>query len=233
MVGRVVMPLLGMLLLCTGLGVAPLGAPRLHVARTPMQPRVAVARMVSPTTPIDYTFLNETVFARGIEKAKGTKLINVLAAAEYYTTGDLLAANPETFRSSLHNIGVVGSYQNTLCNWQTKELQARDRPLPGPTCTLDSRPGRPTPLSVSRAQGAKPRPCLHHATRPPSPRPMPTPSPPPSPRDETRLHHAFPPHPWSAGFCGEARGPRLALGANIVVVVVFTEFLTRNIRPTG
>merc|ERR1711865_351381 len=106
-----------------GLGVAPLGAPRLHVARTSMQPRAVVARMVSLTTPIDYTFLNEKVFTGGIEEAKGTKLINVLAAAEYHTAGDLLAANPETFRSSLHNIGVVESYQDTLCNWQTKELQ--------------------------------------------------------------------------------------------------------------
>ena len=153
------MPLLGMLLLRTGLGVAPLGAPRLHVARTPMQPRAAVARMVSPTALIDYTFLNEIVFAEGIEKAKGKTLISVLAEAEYHTAGDLLAANRETFRSSLQNIGVAESYQDTLCNWQTKELQARDRPLPGPTCTLDSRPGRQTPLSVSRAQRAKPRPC--------------------------------------------------------------------------
>ena len=144
MVVRVLVPLLGMLLLCTGLGVAPLGAPRLHVARTPMQPRAAVARMVPLTTPIDYKFLNEKVFTKGIDEAKCTILINVLAAAEYHTAGDLLAANPETFRSSLHNIGVVESYQDTLCNWQTKELQARDRPLPGPTCTL-------TP-----AQGAKP-----------------------------------------------------------------------------
>ena len=159
MVGRVVMPLLGMLLLCTGLGVAPLGAPRLHVARTSMQPRAAVARMVPLTTPINYKFLNKTVFTKGIEEAKCTILINVLAGAEYHTVRDLLAANPETFRSSLHNIGVVESYQDTLCNWQTKELQARDRPLPGPTCTLDSRPGRQTPLSVSRAQRAKPRPC--------------------------------------------------------------------------
>ena len=157
MVVRVLVPLLGMLLLCTGLGVAPLGAPRLHVARTSMQPRAAVARMVSLTTPIDYTFLNEKVFTRGIDEAKCTILINVLAAAEYHTAGDILAANPETFRSSLHNIGVVESYQDTLCNWQTKELQARDRPLPGPTCTHDSRPGRQTPLSVSRAQRAKPR----------------------------------------------------------------------------
>ena len=157
MVGRVVMPLLGMLLLCTGLGVAPLGAPRLHVARTSMQPRAAVARMVPLTTPINYKFLNKTVFTKGIEEAKCTILINVLAGAEYHTVRDLLAANPETFRSSLHNIGVVESYQDTLCNWQTKELQARDRPLPGPTCTLDSRPGRQTPLSVSRAQRAKPR----------------------------------------------------------------------------
>ena len=84
--------------------------------------------MISLTTPIDCGFLNKTVFAGGIEKAKGTKLVNVLAAAEYHTAGDLLAANPETFRSSLHNIGVVESYQDTLCNWQTKELQARDRP---------------------------------------------------------------------------------------------------------
>ena len=124
-----------------------------------MQPRAAVARMVSPTALIDYTFLNEIVFAEGIEKAKGTTLISVLAEAEYHTAGDLLAANRETFRSSLQNIGVAESYQDTLCNWQTKELQARDRPLPGPTCTLDSRPGRQTPLSVSRAQRAKPRPC--------------------------------------------------------------------------
>ena len=162
MVGRVVMPLLGMLLLCTGLGVAPLGAPRLRVARRPrIAPRAAVPRMISLTTPIDCGFLNKTVFAGGIEKAKGTKLVNVLAAAEYHTAGDLLAANPETFRSSLHNIGVVESYQDTLCNWQTKELQARDRPLPGPTCTLDSRPGRQTPLSVSRAQRANPARALH------------------------------------------------------------------------
>jgi len=123
MVVRVLVPLLGMLLLCTGLGVAPLGAPRLHVARTSMQPRAAVARMVPLTTPINYKFLNKTVFTKGIEEAKCTILINVLAGAEYHTVRDLLAANPETFRSSLHNIGVVESYQDTLCNWQTKELQ--------------------------------------------------------------------------------------------------------------
>ena len=89
--------------------------------------------MVSRTTPIDYTLLNGEVFAGGIEKAKATTLIDSLAAAEYHTAGDLLAADPATFRSSLHNIGFVKSNQDTFCNWHSKELQARDRPLPGPT----------------------------------------------------------------------------------------------------
>ena len=145
----VVLPLmLGMLLLCTGLGFAPSGAPRL-AARPPFLPRAAaVARLVvPPTTPIDYNFLNKTVFVRGIEKVKGVKLVSDLAKGEYHVAGDLLDANTETFRSSLHNIGVVESHSDALCNWQRKQLQARDRPLPGSTCTLDSRPGRQTPLS--------------------------------------------------------------------------------------
>ena len=160
MVARVVMPLLGMLLLCAGLRVAPLGAaPRLHVARTPTQPRAAAAVMVSRATPIDYLFLKGEVFVGGIGKAKATELIDKLAEAGYHTAGDLLAANPATFRNLLHNIAFVEGHQDSFCNWQFKELQARDRPLPGPTCTLDSRPGCQTPLSVSRAQRAKPRPC--------------------------------------------------------------------------
>ena len=52
---------------------------------------------------------------------------------------------------------------------------------------------------MSRVQGAKPRPCLHHATRPVSAadaHPFSTP-----PHHATRpvSHHAFPPHPWTLG----------------------------------
>ena len=100
-------------------------------------------------TPIDVAFVN-TWFPRGIEAATSEELIGCLAKGSYRLAGDLLDASPDTIRISMHSLGVAESHQNAICNWHTKQLQeqqARDRPLPGPTCTLDSRPGRQTPLS--------------------------------------------------------------------------------------
>ena len=105
------------------------------------------------------------MFVRGIDEDKGVQLIDCLAKGAYHLAGDILDANPDTIRTSMHNLGVVESHQDAICRWHTKQLQeaeqlqetkrlqetdklqARDRPLPGPTCTLDSRPGRQTPLS--------------------------------------------------------------------------------------
>ena len=160
----VALPLmLGMLLPCQGFVVAPTWV----AARPPLLPKTraaAVALLMSPTTPINQAFLN-SVFVRGIDEDKAVQLIDYLAKGEYHLAGDILDANPDTIRTSMHNLGVVESHQDAICRWHTKQLQeaeqlqetkrlqetdklqARDRPLPGPTCTLDSRPGRQTPLS--------------------------------------------------------------------------------------
>ena len=138
-----------MLLPCTVLGVALSGvaraAARTSLLTTRRAAAVAVMR-VSPTTLIDPTFLNDSVFVRGIEEAQGVKLTHCLAAGQYRQAGDLVDANPDTFRGSLRTLGVEESHQDALCTWSTEQRQARDRSLPGRTCTLDSRPGRQTPL---------------------------------------------------------------------------------------
>lgn len=60
------------------------------------------------------------------------QLISCLAAGEYHLAGDLLDANPETFRSALRILGVAESHQDALCNF--KQRQERDRfKRPSPT----------------------------------------------------------------------------------------------------
>ena len=72
-------------------------------------------------------------------------------------------ADPDSLEARLRILGVRESHSDAICNWHNKQLQdteqlqeikqlqgikqlqARDRSLPGPTCTLDSRPGRQTP----------------------------------------------------------------------------------------
>ena len=129
------------------------GSTRVAARPLPAKSRArAVALLASPTTPIDVAFVN-ALFPRGIEAATSEELIGCLAKGAYRLAGDLLDASPDMIRISMHNLGVKEFHQDAICNWQTKQLQetkqqqARDRPLPGPTCTLDSRPGRQTPLS--------------------------------------------------------------------------------------
>ena len=96
---------------------------------------------LTSSTPIDHDFLNSAVFVRGIEEAKSVQLTSCLAAGEYHLAGDLLDANPETFRSALRILGVAESHQDALCNFKEKHrwlplpevAEARDRSLPGPT----------------------------------------------------------------------------------------------------
>ena len=109
--------------------------------------------LASPMTPIDGALVT-TWFPRGIEPATSEELIRRLAKGSYRLAGDLLDASPDTIRSSMRHLGVQEFHQDAICIWHTKQLQetkqlqqARDRPLPDPTCTLDSRPGRQTPLS--------------------------------------------------------------------------------------
>ena len=160
----VVLPLmLGMLLLCPVVALSPtwVAARPLLLTKTRA---AAVALLMSPTSSINQAFLNY-VFVRGIDEDTGVQLIDCLAKGAYHRAGDLMDANPDTIRTSMHNLGVVESHQDAICRWHTKQLQeaeqlqeterlqetdklqARDRPLPGSTCTLDSRPGRQTPLS--------------------------------------------------------------------------------------
>ena len=157
--------MLGMLLPCLALVVAP--GPTWLAARPPLLPKrraAAVALLMSPTTPINQAFLN-SVFVRGIDEDKGVQLIDCLAKGEYHLVSDILDVNPDSLEARLRILGVAESHSDAICNWHTKQLQeteqlqetkqlqgikqlqARNRPLPGPTCTLDSRPGRKTPGS--------------------------------------------------------------------------------------